>query len=154
MVVVDFTSVVTPGAQALVTAILSDSWAHARSALAGRWARRTPANAASPGSEAVEDAGRELESARSVALALAGDGDAADRSARMELFLAGYLLGRLTARPDLAEAVAELPVLLGSSSSLATTSPGDAAPVHNVVTGTVRGNVVQARDIHGGVRFG
>lgn len=146
----DLTSLVTPGAQSLVTAILSDSWGQLRSALARTWARR---HAGEGAEAAVETAGRELDTARAQALALADEGDAADRGARMQLFLAGYLAGQLAARPELAEAVAQLPALLADSATPSTVV--DSSTVNNSISGTLDGgNALQARDIHGGVNYG
>jgi hypothetical protein len=141
----DLASLVTPGAQSLVTAILSDSWAHARSTLAQHWARRHSQGAGAD-ADAVERAGRELEAARDQALALAGPADAAHGNERMRLFLAGYLAGQLAARPELADTVAALPALLGTGPTTTTTN-----------TYTLSGeaqNVVQSESITGGVYFG
>jgi hypothetical protein len=153
---VDPTSLVLPGAQSLVAAVLSDTWEQARSALARLWARRHPgATDTNPDSDAdldagaVESAGRELDAVRGQALELAGEGDEAVRAARMELFLAGYLAGQLAARPELAETVRTLPELLGAGAPYP--SPGE---VYNLKIGRVRGSVVQARDIQGDVHFG
>jgi hypothetical protein len=152
----DVASLVTPGAQSLVAAILSDSWAQLRSALSRLWARRHADDAAGPDRAAIEHAGRELDAAREQALALAGAADSADpadRGARMQLFLAGYLAGQLAARPELADAVAALPALLGGDPAAGASSTLDSSVVRNSITGTVRGNAVQARDIEGGVSF-
>lgn len=140
----------------MVTAVLSDTWEQARSALARLWARRHPGPAGTdPGSAAalddgaVERARRELDAVREQAIELAGQGDEAVRAARMELFLAGYLAGQLAARPELAETVRTLPDLLGAGAPY----PGS-GEVYNLNTGKVRGSIVQARDIHGDVHFG
>jgi hypothetical protein len=146
----DLTSLVTPGAQSLVAAILSDSWVQVRSALSRRWTRDHHAGAAPEAPAiAVERAGRELDSARDQALALAGTGDAAQRGERMQLFLAGYLAGQLAARPELAEIIAELPSLLGSG----TRGSSTATTVHNSFSGHAR-NVVQTGDIEGDLTIG
>ena len=158
----DLTTLVLPGAQSLVSAVLSDTWDQARSALARLWTRRHPGPAGSnPDSgaaldadadadaDAVERAGRELDAVRAQAIELAGQGDQAARAARMELFLAGYLAGQLAARPEFAETVRALPDLLGAGAPY----PGSGG-TYNINTGKVRGNIVQARDIQGDVRFG
>lgn len=152
----DLTTVVMPGAQSLVTAILTDGWGQARTAIAKLWARRggagganTYADRAEPAPAAIEQAGRELEAARRQGLELAGGGSEADRAARMQLFWAGYLAGQLAARPELAGALAELPALLGAG-----TSSSQTTNVHNTISGTVHGNAVQAGDIHGNITFG
>jgi hypothetical protein len=145
----DLTPIVTSGAQSLVAAILNDTWAQARGALSRLWARRRGADAA-PDTVAVEHAGRDLDAARDQALALAGAGDAADRDERMRLFLAGYLAGQLAARPELAEAVAALPTLLGAGAPTSSTTAID--NIHNSFSGQAR-NVVQTGNIDGGVNF-
>lgn len=151
ILLVDMTSLVTPGAQALVTAILSDSWIQARSALAHLWARHDAAGKAANGSDTVEGAGRELDAARDLALVLAGPGSASDQAARMQLFLAGYLAGQLTARPDLAGIVAGLPALVDSARASDAASEQCASAARNSIAGTVHGNVVQTRDVQGGI---
>lgn len=153
----DPAALVLPGAQSLVTAVLTDAWETVRSGLARTWARRhtdrhtgtSVVAADAPDAAAIEHAGRELDSARTQALELAGHGDEASRAARMELFWAGYLAGQLAARPELAEALQALPALLGSR----TASEAGLGTVHNSSTGTVRGNLVQARDIAGDINF-
>lgn len=132
----DLTSVFMPGAQSLVTAILTDSWHQARTAVAKLWARR------GGDARAIEQAGRELDAARGQALALAGTGTEAERAERMELFWAGYLAGQAAARPDLATAFAELPALLNPRASQAAQAP----LVQNNVNGPTN-NVVQAGHI-------
>lgn len=169
-------SLITPGAQSLATAILSESWDQLRGAIARAWARRhadaTPEHAASagdpssveqPSARAVEAACRELDTAREQALALAGAGtgaptpagatDAAQHHARIQLFLAGYLAGRLAAHPELAEAVASLPTLLADAGLDAPPTGADASVVRNKISGTVLGPAVQARDVQGGITF-
>jgi hypothetical protein len=134
----DLTTVFMPGAQSLVTAILTDTWVQARATVAKLWSRRQSDAAA------TEQAGRELDAARSQALELAGSGSEAERAARMQLFWAGYLAGQAAARPELAAALTELPALLSASQG---------STVQNSISGTVTGTVVQARDIHGSITF-
>ena len=148
----DLSTVVMPGAQSLVTAIVTDTWNQAHTAIAKLWARRRPTldtgTYADPDPAAIEQAGHELEAARRQAIELAGDGPESDRAARMQLFWAGYLAGQLAARPELAGALAELPALLGGGTPMSQTGN-----VYNSISGTVRGNVVQAGDI-GSITFG
>lgn len=139
----DLTSVVTPGAQSLVTAILTESWGQVRAAVARKWARRHR----TPDAAAIEAAGRELDSARDQALALAGEGSDAERGARMQLFLAGYLAGQLAARPELADTVGLLPSLLASAVR-AETAP-EVSATYNSMSGTSSGIVIQAGRIGG-----
>lgn len=147
----DLTSVVTPGAQSLVTAILTESWGQLRAAVARKWALRHRAVDGSvegaPDAAAVEAAGRELDSARDQALALAGEGSDAERGARMQLFLAGYLAGQLAARPELADTVGLLPSLLASAVR-AETAP-EVSATYNSMSGTSSGIVIQAGRIGG-----
>jgi len=151
----DLTTVVMPGAQSLVTAIVTDTWSQAHAAIARLWARRRLAPGtgtaayADPDPAAIEQAGRELEAARRQAVELAGTGPESDRAARMQLFWAGYLAGQLAARPELAGALAELPTLLGAGTPTSQTTN-----VHNTISGTVHGNTVQAGDVHGNITFG
>jgi hypothetical protein len=155
----DLTTVVMPGAQSLVAAIATDTWVHARTAIAELWARRHPSPGTGTGAltiaypnpdpAAIEAAGKELETARQQALELAGNGSEADRAARMQLFWAGYLAGQLAARPELADVFAQLPALLGEGRSAT-----QIRAVQNNITGTVRGSALQAGDIHGNITFG
>lgn len=138
----DLTTVFMPGAQSLVTAILTDSWAQARTAVAKLWASRHAGTS-------EDRATRELDAARGQALELAGPGPEADRAARMQLFWAGYLAGQAAVRPELAAVFAELPALLGAGQPVSQSST-----VHNTISGTVHGGAVQAGEIHGGITFG
>ena len=151
----DLTTVVMPGAQSLVTAILTETWGQARTAIARLWARRGSASGTGAGAygepdvPAIEQAGQELEVARQQALELAGNGSESDRAARMQLFWAGYLAGQLAARPELADVLAQLPALLGAGAPTSQTTT-----VSNTISGTVRGSALQAGDIHGHIAFG
>ena len=149
----DLTTVVMPGAQSLVTAILTETWGQAHTAIARLWARRGSASGISAYSEpdvsAIEQAGQELEVARQQALELAGSGSESDRAARMRLFWAGYLAGQLAARPELAEVLTQLPTLLGAGAPASQTTT-----VNNTISGTVHGSALQAGDIHGNITFG
>ena len=150
---VDLTNVVMPGAQSLVTAIVTDSWSQVRTALSKLWARRKSEDgAAGPSGAALEAARAELDLARQQALAVAGDGSEADRAARMQLFWAGYLAGQIAARPELAEAVTGLPALLGAPAATSVTTTVTANTKN--FSGSARGNVVQADDVSGGIVFG
>jgi hypothetical protein len=145
--VVDLTTVITPGAQSLATAMLTDSWGQIRAALARLWARRAKDGTAVAEQTLLDQAGQELELAKQQAVSLAGEGAEAERAARMELFLAGYLAGQIAARPELAAAVGSLPALLHAEAS-------KTVPAQNTVSGTVHGNVVQAGgDIAGDITF-
>ncbi|WP_034266573.1 hypothetical protein [Actinospica robiniae] len=147
----DLTSVVMPGAQSLVTAILTDSWSQVRAALSRLWARRRPEDHASASSAAaLEAAGAELDLAREQALAIAGQGSESERAGRMELFWAGYLAGQLAARPELSDAMKALPALLTSQPTASFTT----ATTTKTISGTVHGGAVQADDVSGGISFG
>jgi len=138
----DLTTVFMPGAQSLVTAILTDTWAHARKTVVKLWVSR----------HADASEGRvvgELDVARGQALELAGEGPEAERAARMQLFWAGYLAGQAAACPELSAAFAELPALLDAG-RFVSQSP----TLYNTVSGTVQGGVVQTGEIHGDITFG
>ena len=149
----DLTTVVLPGAQSLVSAILTETWGQAHTAIAKLWARRGSGSGAGGYGElevsAIEQAGQELEVARQQALELAGSGSESDRAARMRLFWAGYLAGQLAARPELAEVLTQLPTLLGAGAPAFQTTT-----VNNTISGTVHGSALQAGDIHGHITFG
>jgi hypothetical protein len=149
----DLTMLVMPGAQSLVTSILTDTWGQTRTAIAKLWARKRSASGlsayAEPDRAAIEDASRELDAARQQALELAGSGSESDRAARMQLYWAGYLAGQLAARPELSDVLAQLPALLGGGAQISQTTS-----VHNTISGTVHGSAVQAGDIHGNISFG
>ena len=131
---VDLSTVILPGAQSLVSAILGDAWAQVRSTIARRWGHG--------GTRQAAEAEQRLDYARSQALELAGQGPG--RRAGLELYWAGYLAGLLAERPDLISAVQEI---------TADQLPSDADTTHNVNSGTVRGNLLQAGDIQGSVTF-
>jgi len=142
--------VVVPGAQSLVTAIVTDSWTQVRAAVSKLWARRkSPSPSPDAEAAAIEAAGAELDVAMRQAITVAGQGSESDRADRLELFWIGYLAGQLAARPELAQAIKELPALLGAS-----TAPTTVTVANKDVSGTVHGNVVQADDVSGGIRFG
>ena len=103
-----------------------------------------------PDTACVEQAARELDLARQQAVELSGNGSRAERAGRMELFWAGYLAGQLAARPELADTVRTLPALVGAGGSVSQTT----VSADKTVSGTVHGNVVQADDVSGGIRFG
>jgi hypothetical protein len=128
-------SVILPGAQSLVNAILTDGWAQLRSKLASRWSKDAHSG--------QDDAEQRLEVGYSQSLALAGEGD--ERQARLEAYWAGYLAALLAERPGLLGAIRDL----GSS---AATDAGR-ANVHNTNTGTV-GTLLQAGNLHGDITFG
>lgn len=128
----DLGSLVLPGAQSLVTAMLGDTWKSVRSALARRWGHGQD--------DQTAVAEQHLEQARSQALVLAGDG--AEQQVRLEVFWAGYLAGLLAERPDLADTVQTLAA-----------RPESDGGIHNSNSGTVHRSMLQARDIDGDVRF-
>jgi hypothetical protein len=133
----DLSAVVFPGAQSLVSAMLSDAWAGTRAVIARRWGRGSHRETAQAESR--------LEDGRTQALALAGDGPA--RDAILAAYWAGYLAALLAERPDLLDAVRDLG---------APTQPAAAvsrSEVHNSNTGTVHGKLLQAGDIHGDISF-
>jgi hypothetical protein len=141
----DPTSLILPGAQSLVTQILSDGWAQARAWLVRRLTR--------PDSTPQPELERRLDVAHAHADILAAPDkdapvvtDTPRRRALLEAYWAGYLAAMLGEHPEFAEVLAEL----------ATPAVGCPAPNRTVnsVTGRVSGNVVQAGTIEGGVRFG
>ncbi|MGI5442523.1 hypothetical protein ACQEV4_35810 [Streptomyces shenzhenensis] len=136
----DLTPIVTPGAQALVAAIMTDGWERVRGWLAAQWSGRT--------GEPADEIERRLDDAhRQPAGRDPDDGqDPDDGAAR----------ARLTARwtAFLLAAVAERPELLGLVRELG----APAGALHdnsnsNSNSGTVT-SLVQSRDVHGGIRLG
>ena len=133
-------SIVLPGAQALVTQILSDGWAQARGWLAKRLSRVAGTSQA--------DLERRLDTASAQALGLSVPeaGVSAPVAQRMvlEAFWTGYLAAAVGEHPGFASVLTELAEIR------------EAAPVpttSNTVTGAVTGNIVQASNIEGGVHF-
>jgi hypothetical protein len=118
------TSALIPGAQSLVTAILTDGWTHVRDALVRRWSRQT--------GETQADVERRLDAAHRQSEDL-DDGEAVQQA-----FWAGYLAAVLAERPSLLDVVRGLPDMPG---------------LHNTNSGTVT-TLIQARDIHGDITFG
>jgi hypothetical protein len=118
------TSALLPGAQSLVTAILTDGWARVRDVLARRWSRQT--------GETQADIERRLDTAHHQAVALGDD------RALQQAYWAGYLAAVLAERPGLLDVVRALP---------------DPTDLRNTNSGTVT-TLVQARDIDGGITFG
>jgi hypothetical protein len=133
---VDPTVIVLPGAQALVTQILTDGWVHARA-----WLARRLGHSEGDGDAQVE---LRLDAAQAQAAALAVPGEVPQR-ALLEAYWAGYLAALVGEHPELSAAVAGLT----APSAERTADRSN----FNSVTGTVTGNVVQARDIHGGIKF-
>lgn len=147
----DLSNLVVPGAQSLVSAILSDSWAQARSTIVRLWARRgVDGRPTAPDAAELEHCTRELDEARRQAMELAASGPAGERAERLRAFWTGYLLGQLSARPELADAIAALPGLLGGDGRAAQAT----TTVRQCVSGTVHGAVVQTGDVSGGIRLG
>jgi hypothetical protein len=138
---VDPSSIVLPGAQALVTQILSDGWAQARG-----WLARRLGHADGP---TLTDMERRLDTANAQANGLpvpeGSVGAAAARRMVLEAYWTGYLAALAGEHPDFAAALTELAL---------ERAPQPAATTTNSVTGTVTGPVVQADRIEGGVHFG
>jgi hypothetical protein len=132
---VDALSVVLPGAQSLVSAILADGWTQVRGALARRWSKK--------GSISQDAAEQRLEAGHANSLLVAGDGE--DKRARLEAYWAGYLAGLAADRADLLDVIREL----GAPS--ARNSQGSV--VNNSNTGSV-GTLLQLGDVHGDVSIG
>ena len=136
----DPVSIVLPGAQALVTQILSDGWVKARA-----WLAKRLADGDGP---ATADLERRLDTANAQATGLpeleADVPAAAARRMVLEAYWAGYLAALAAERPGFAAALTELAGEPGAQ----------AAGTSNSVTGTVTGNVLQANRIEGGVHFG
>ena len=142
---------VMPGAQSLVTAVLTDSWGQVRSALSRVWAKHhRDSGVTNPDPTALSAAHAELDLAKEQALAVAGQGPESERADRMQLFWAGYLAGQLAARPELADAIRGLPALL----ELRPATPAILVTTNTSISGTVHGDVAQTGDVSGGIRFG
>ncbi len=122
-----------PGAQALVTAILSDTWKGVRTTFARLWAHDD---------ERVGSVEKQLDKGREYALALPGGDEQSTSSPEvMQAYWMGFLAGMLAERPDKADALERFAAF---SESAAT----------NVNTGTV-GKLLQAGgDVSGDVHFG
>jgi hypothetical protein len=134
----DPSSIFVPGAQALVTQILSDGWGQARAWLSKRLSRDDgPAQA---------DLERQLDianaQASSLAVPEAGINPGAARRMVLEAYWAGYLAALAGEHPEYTAALTEL------------AAGRPAATTANSVTGTVTGNVLQAGRIEGSVHFG
>lgn len=143
----DPTTLVMPGAQSLVTAILTDGWAQVRDTLANLWTRHRSV-AALDNPAALASSRQEWDSARGQSLALPNHGTDEERRDRMQAFWAGYLAGQLAARPDLSNALGELPRLLGPDRRI-----DQADSVTNTISGSVFGTALQARDIRGDIHL-
>ncbi len=128
-------SVVLPGAQSLVSAILADGWAQVRDALARRWSKK--------GTITQQTAQQRLDAGHDHALMVTGDGG--DRQARLEAYWAGYLAGLAVGQGDLLEAIREL--------TAAPASCPQGSIVRNTNTGTA-GTLLQLGDVHGNITIG
>jgi len=135
VVLVDASTVILPGAQSLVSAILTDGWAQARGALARRWS--------GAGTISREAAERRLDAGHEQASTVAGDGE--DRRVRLELYWAGYLAALAADRAELLGVLREL------HACSATAARG--TTIHNSNTGRV-GTLLQQGDVHGGISIG
>lgn len=129
----DALSIVVPGAQSLVSAILTDGWAQIRGALARRWSKR--------GSISQEVAEQRLDAGHKQSLIVAGNGE--DQHTRLEAYWAGYLAGLAADRADLLDAIREL----------GAPSVPSSRDVHNSNTGSV-GTLLQLGDVHGDISIG
>jgi hypothetical protein len=137
----DPVSIVLPGAQALVTQILTDGWTQARGWLAKRLTR-----ADGPALAELESR-LDVANAEATSLPAAEDGvPSADvRRMVLEAYWAGYLAALAGERLEFAAALTEL---------AENRKAGPAGMTTNSVTGTVTGNVIQAGRVEGGVHFG
>ena len=123
----DYSTILQQSAQSLATSMAGDAWKAARDFLARRFGRGDHAE--------TERIGRQLEESRGQALALAGDDTT--NQVLLAAYWAGYLDGMLTSRPDMVDAVRELPGRSEVNMSFD-------------VSGTAH-NVIQARDVSGGI---
>lgn len=132
----DLSTVLMPGAQSLASAMLGDAWTATRDVIARRWGRG--------GRAERTEAEAHLEASRARAnLLVAGADDAGERNRILVAYWIGYLAALLDERPDLSEAVGAL--------RTAPAAAAGAVEVQNNNPGTVYGNVIQARNISGGV---
>jgi hypothetical protein len=137
----DPVALILPGAQSLVSQILSDGWVQVRS-----WLSRRLSSSENPEQTEIV---RQLDIAneQADALPIPESGVSAETAHRLvlEAYWAGYLAALAGSHPELTTMLAEF------AERGATASP-TSAPV-NSVSGTVSGHVVQAEHIDGGVRF-
>lgn len=94
----DVSSLILPGAQSLVTSILTDGWTQARATLARRWSKH--------GSISQEAAEKELEAGHQIAQQVAEATD--EHRAVLQAYWAGYLAGLAKGHGDLLDAIREL----------------------------------------------
>lgn len=135
----DPTSLVIPGAQALVTQILSEGWTQTRQWFARQLKRR--------GDSPQLEIEHRLEKAHIQACALMDPSRVGASGARplLEAYWTGYLAALVDEHPELVSILEELAVSVTGG----TANSG----ISNSVTGAVTGNVIQAGNIEGGVRF-
>lgn len=126
-------SIVVPGAQSLVSAILADGWTQVRGALARHWSKRE--------SISQDAAEQRLDAGHEQSLLVAGNGD--EQHALLEAYWAGYLAGLAADHAGLLDAIREL------RAPSAPTSRN----VHNSNTGTVS-TLLQLGDVHGNLTIG
>jgi hypothetical protein len=120
----------------------SDAWEKSKKIVTAWWQRH--------GGQQVAEG---LESTRGE-LAVADEGARQQLTPRLEARWEGRLQALLEEHP---EAVADLAMLveeLGRALGEATSRAGTDGTVINSNTGSVSGHLIQARDIHGGVRLG
>lgn len=137
----DLGTLILPGAQSLVSQILSDGWTQARTWLASRLVH--------PGNVDRADFERQLDAAHDLAngIPVPASGMPAETARRLVLdaYWAGYLDALSRTRPEMVRVLTEL------TGHAATAAP-DQTTI-NSLTGKVAGNVVQAGNIQGGIRF-
>jgi hypothetical protein len=141
----DLASLLQPGAQNLASAMLSDAWAAVRGAIAHKWGRGD--------ADSTDQMANELDSARADAMALVRRSDAGSsalpepQQRDLALYWAGFLRRMLEDRPDMAEAIAGLPTVIGTvHRTEMTVGSGTAQVIH----GGVQGSVYNVEKVEGG----
>ena len=132
----DVSSLIIPGAQAFVKAVLTDGWDLARAALARRWSKH--------GAISQEAAEKDLEAGHQLAQQVAGTTE--NQRAVLEAYWAGYLAGLAAGHDDLLAAIREL----GADHAVAPQS----STASNTNTGQVGTLVQTSGDVHGGISIG
>ncbi len=144
----DLISVVLPAARSLAHASLSDTWEQARAEVAELWAQQST-ESGSARAEVIGHIEALLDHVRQQAVIAAGFGSETGHAERMQQFWAGFLVTSQVAGPELADAIVEIPRLLGSPQNLDHPSPR-----RNTISGTVHGRVLQLGDVHGDITIG
>lgn len=139
----DLSTVLTPGLQNLVTAMLGEAWGATRDALARRLGRGD--------AESTQKAGYELDSVREDVQALVQDGEGTldvelDRRL-LEAYVAGYLRRVREEHPDVDEALTALPASIeAADQSTVATGSGMTQVFHGKV-----GSVFSVERLDGGL---